>query len=348
MNRVGMSRMVLISTGWLIVLRAALPAGEGPALPRDTLPAELQLDRIPLGLEAQRPVPRDNPLTAAKVQLGRRLFFDPILSGDGKVACASCHRPDRGFAGEGRVSVGMAGRQGRRNVPSILNRAYGRSFFWDGRAETLENQALRPIESADEMASRLPEVVRRLSEHADYPRLFRAAFGESVTAANLGRALASFERVLLVGGSRVDRFRAGEVTALNAAERHGLWLYESRGRCWRCHSGANFTDEAYHNTGVSWDHTPADQGRYEVTRRPEDRGRFKTPTLRALTLTGPYMHDGSMATLEEVVEFYNRGGGQNPNLDPAMEPLQLSGEDRHDLVAFLRALSDAGDLGPRP
>src|SRR5262249_33884873 len=151
---------------------------------------------------------------------------------------------------------------------------------------------------------------------------------------------ASFERVLLTGNTRVDRFRTGSLDFLNERERHGLWLYESRGRCWRCHPGPNFTDEAFHNTGISWGGQPSDLGRYEVTRKDADRGRFKTPTLRGLKHTAPFMHDGSLRTLDEVVEFYNRGGAKNPYLDPLIEPLGLSKEDMKDLVAFLEALSE--------
>ncbi len=310
-------------------------------LPRDTLPAQLGLDAIPLGLDRARPVPPDNPLTEKKVRLGRRLFFDPILSADGSVACASCHLPEHGFAGTARVAIGIGGRRTTRNVPSLLNRAYGQAFFWDGREATLEAQALRPIENPDEMGTSVADAVKRLQAHKEYPALFQAAFRDGVTADNLARALASFERVLLVGDSRVDRFRAGDVKALSDAERHGLWLFESRGRCWHCHSGRNFSDEQYHNTGVSWGQAPLDLGRYGRTKQDADRGRFKTPTLRGLTHTAPYMHDGSLATLEEVVEFYNRGGGKNPCLDPIIQPLGLSKEEVRDLVAFLRALSDS-------
>jgi cytochrome c peroxidase len=318
---------------------AMLGAGEPPVLPRDTLPAQLSLETIPLGLDRQRRVPSHNPLTEAKVQLGRSLFFDPILSADGKVSCASCHQPDHGFAGLHRLAVGIGGRQGTRNAPSLLNRAYGTAFFWDGRVATLEAQALHPIASPLEMGSAVDAAVKRLRAHKDYPARFQAAFHDGVTADNLARALASFERVLLSGDTRVDRFRAGDIRALNEHERHGLWLYESRGRCWQCHSGPNFSDEGYHNTGVSWGRAPADLGRHAVTRKETDRGRFKTPSLRGLVATAPYMHDGSLATLEEVVEFYNQGGGKNPNLDPVIAPLGLSKDDVQDVVAFLKALS---------
>jgi cytochrome c peroxidase len=327
---------------WLVLLGgSALQGADVPLPPQDTLPAVLDLQTIPLGLDQDRPAARDNPLTKAKVQLGRRLFFDPILSADGTVACASCHSPAHGFADGERFPAGIGGKRNRRNAPTLLNRAYGGAFFWDGRETTLEGQALRPIDSPLEMGGTVAVAVERLRKRKDYADQFRAAFPEGVTAENLARALASFERVLLTGNSRVDRFRAGEIAALNAGERHGLWLYESRGGCWRCHRGPNFTDESFHNTGVGWGKTPSDIGRYEHTHNQADRGRFKTPTLRGLRATAPYMHDGSLATLQEVVEFYNRGCTANPNLDPAITPLGLSENDVKDLVAFLQALSDA-------
>jgi len=309
-----------------------------PVLPKDTLPAQLSLEEIPLGL-LPRTVPKDNPLDEKRVQLGRRLFFDPILSADKSVACASCHQPAHGFSsGEARPR-GIHGQRTTRRAPSLFNRSYGTSFFWDGREATLEEQALRPIENATEMGSTVASALERLRADRGYPSQFEAAFTDGITAANLGRALASFERVLLRGDSRVDRFRKnGEHDALTPAERHGLWLYETRGRCWRCHSGANFSDEGFHNTGVGWGKDPADLGRSIVTKKETDRGKFKTPTLRGVALTGPYMHDGSLATLEEVVEFYNRGGGANPNLDSVLGPMGLSRDEIRDLVAFLKAL----------
>jgi cytochrome c peroxidase len=310
-----------------------------PPLPRDNLPEKLDLEAIPVGLDGQRAVPQDNPLSEAKVQLGRKLFFDPLLSADRTIACASCHDPAHGFASPQPRAVGVGGKQGKRNAPSLFNRAYGLSFFWDGREATLESQALRPIEDPLEMGASLPEVVTRLQSHADYRARFQAVFPDGVTAANIGKALASFERTLLLGNSQVDRFRLGEITALSESEKHGMWLFESRGRCWRCHAGPNFTDEQYHNTGVSWGKSPADWGRYEVTREEDDRGRFKTPSLRGVADTAPYMHDGSLKTLEEVVEFYNQGGGKNPSLDAALAPLQLTRDEAKNLVSFLKALS---------
>jgi cytochrome c peroxidase len=307
-------------------------------VPADSLPPELAVDEIPLGLDP-RLDRNDNPLTAAKVRLGRQLFFDPILSADRTIACASCHQPAHGFSAGANGARGIGNRKTTRKAPTLFNRAYGSTFFWDGRETTLESQALRPIEDPAEMGARLPDVLERLRDHKEYSPRFAAAFPDGLTVANLGKALASFERVLLRGDSSIDRFRRqGQATALTPQERHGLWLYESKANCWRCHSGPNFTDESFHNTGVNRRSGSADPGRFAVTRREEDRGKFKTPTLRGVALTAPYMHDGSIATLEQVVEFYNTGGGADPKRDPALAPLNLSNEEVADLVAFLRAL----------
>jgi cytochrome c peroxidase len=317
----------------LLLLAASTLAADPPA---DKLPEKLPLEDVPLGL-GTRTIPADNPLTAARVALGRRLFFDPILSADRSLSCASCHHPDRGFAGDRPRGVG--GRQLPRRAPTLLNRAYGTAFFWDGRASSLEEQALQPIADPDEMGLPLAEAVKRLNADKDYRARFAAAFDNGVTAANVGKALAGFERMLLRGDSRVDRFRKnGEHDALTPQERHGLWLYESKARCWRCHGGANFSDEGFHNTGVGWGREPADAGRHAATRDDADRGKFKTPTLRGVSLTAPYMHDGSLKTLDDVVDFYDRGGIANPRLDPLLGPLHLSADERRALAAFLKAL----------
>jgi cytochrome c peroxidase len=346
----GRKRLLGVWLAGLLLLGATGLTLRGAAPPADSLPPDLATAAIPRGLDPNRPVPRDNPLSDAKVRLGRRLFFDPLLSRDRSVACASCHAPAYGFAGRDPLALGIEGKKGRRNAPSLLNRAYAASLFWDGREATLEAQALKPIEDPLEMGNTLGEVLRRLRADAAYRAQFQAAFGAEPTADNLARALASFERVLLLGDSRVDRFRAGEVGALTEAERHGLWLWESKGRCWRCHAGPNFTDEQFHNTGVGWGSEPPDWGRFAVTGKEEDRGKFKTPTLRGVAWTAPYMHDGSIATLEEVVEYYNRGGRANPHLDSTVAPLGLSKQEVQSLVAFLRALSEgegpAGKLPP--
>jgi cytochrome c peroxidase len=297
----------------------------------------------PLGLDRGLAAPPENPVTEEKVALGARLFFDRRLSSDSTIACADCHRPERGFADGKRVAEGVRGRRGTRNTPAIINRTYGRAFFWDGRAPALELQVLQPIQNPVEMAAELPELVARLDRDPAYASSFRAVFGRPPDATSLSHALASYVRMLLSGRSRYDRHEAGERDALDAAEREGLGLFRGRARCATCHSGSNFTDEDFHNTGISWNDGGGDPGRHGVTGRPEDRGKFKTPTLRDVELTAPYMHDGSFDTLEAVVEFYDRGAGRNPNLDPALRPIGLSAAERRSLVAFLKALT-----GDRP
>ena len=326
-----------------LVLAIALgePTGDkkrSGVIPRDTLPTPLVIDKAPLGVDLPPP-PKDNSLTPARVGLGRKLFFDPILSGDQTIACASCHQPEHGFSGGVAQSKGIGGHLLSRRAPTLFNRALGKTFFWDGRENSLESQALRPIEDPKEMGANVEEVIKRLRANAAYREQFKAAYDEEATPANLAKALASFERVLLRGDSSVDRFRRlGQHDALNARERQGLWIYESKGQCWRCHGGNNFTDEKFHNTGVGWGRKPQDLGRFQITKKEGDQGKFKTPTLRGVVLTGPYMHDGSLKTLEEVVEYYNQGGQKNPHLDPFMAPLKLSTEEVHSLVAFLKAL----------
>jgi cytochrome c peroxidase len=300
---------------------------------------DADLKVVPRGLAIRPSAPGDNTLTQEKVALGRRLFSDPILSGDRTVSCATCHLPDRGFAGSDALAVGVRGQKNRRNAPTLLNIAYSPVFFWDGRAATLEEQALKPIADPREMASNAEDAVARLRADPSYVSQFQTAFGDAVTTQNLARALASFERTLLSGDSAVDRFRHGQVTDLNDDAKQGLWLFEGRGGCWKCHSGNTLSDGRFHNTGVAWG--AGDLGRYEVTHRDSDRGAFKTPTLRDVARTAPYMHDGSLATLEEVVRYYGRGGNPNPHLDKDLKPVEFSDDDIKHLVAFLNALTGA-------
>ncbi|HEY2784213.1 MAG TPA: cytochrome c peroxidase [Fimbriiglobus sp.] len=322
---------------FLCIMTGALFAADGPApIPKDTLPAAIPFDPAPLGLPPI-PAPSDNPPTPEKVALGRKLFFDPILSTDNTVACASCHHPDKAFGGGEATSKGIRGQATKRKAPSLVNRAYGSAFFWDGRVKSLEEQALKPIEDPTEMGSKLPAVLARLKADEKYSAAFGKAFpGEDVSAATLAKAIASFERALLRGNAPVDRFqKKGERSALSAEEIHGFWLFDSKARCWRCHGGANFTDDSFRNTGVSWG---KDAGRVAVTKDEADRGKFKIPTLRGIGVSGPFMHDGSLKTLADVVDFYNRGGGANPNRDPALAPLGLTAEEKRALVAFLKTL----------
>jgi cytochrome c peroxidase len=271
---------------------------------------------IPLGLDLYLPVPEDNPLTPEKIAIGRELFFDKRLSRDGSVSCASCHDPERAFSDSRAVAVGVLGREGRRNAPALINRGYGRLFFWDGRVATLEEQVLKPIQDANEMDMTLSEATARVGRPPD----------------DISRALASFVRSILSADSPYDRFIDGDRTALMAEEQTGLRIFRGRGNCTACHVGPNFSDERLHNTGVAWR-----EGK--LTDIGAGQGNFKTPTLREVAHTAPYMHDGSLATLEQVVDFYSDGGRVNPNLDPEIRRLNLSPEERRALAAFLRSLT---------
>jgi cytochrome c peroxidase len=295
---------------------------------------------LPLGLDAYMPVPDDNPQTPAKIALGRRLFFDTRLSADGSVSCASCHDPARAFADAKRVSTGVLGRAGRRNAPALLNRGYGSAFFWDGRASTLEEQVLGPIENPTELGARVDDAVASLRGDAAYASAFGEVFGRQPSREDLARALASYLRSILAGDSPVDRFLAGDRTALSAQAQEGLRVFRGKGNCTACHLGPTFSDERFHNTGVAWQaDVLKDEGRAAITRKAEERGAFKTPTLRHVADTAPYMHDGSLSRLEDVIDFYDRGGHPSPHLDPEIRPLRLTTEEKSALVLFLRSLS---------
>jgi cytochrome c peroxidase len=294
----------------------------------------------PLGLDLYRAVPADNPLTPPKIALGRRLFQDRDLSRDGTLSCAVCHDPSRGFANNRVVASGPGGTTVGRNVPTLINRAYGESFFWDGRAESLEQQVVQPLLNPSEMAMTPDAVIATVRQGRGYTRQFRAAFGRAPQLDDVARALASYVRTIRSGNSRYDRFRTGVADALTPQEQRGMRVFFGTGRCGSCHSGPNLTDERFHNTGVSFrDGDMLDAGRFIVTRSPADRGAFKTPTLREVARTAPYMHDGSVATLDQVVDYYDRGGNANPGLDAILRPIGLTVEDKRALVAFLRVLS---------
>ena len=294
-------------------------------------------DKLPRGLPAVSHAP-DSP---GVITLGKQLFHETKLSGDGTISCASCHDAAKYFATSDARAIGIGKQQGRRNAPSLMNRAFGTSMFWDGRVKTLEEQALLPIADLTEMGNTVEKALASLAADAEYPKRFRDAFGsEGITKDRLATALAAFQRSLLLGNSPVDAFVDGDTAQLSESAKQGLWLFESKANCWKCHSGKNYSDEKFHNTGVSWGATPLDLGRFEFTKKDDDRGRFKTPSLRGVAKTAPYMHDGSIKTLEEVVAFYSKGGNGNPQLDPVLKPLNLSEREQKDLVAFLKALSE--------
>lgn len=308
---------------------------ERPLVPEDTLPTPF-VREAPLGVED---LAEAFSASDEEFALGRALFFDAVLSPRRTIACASCHRPDLGFADDRPTSLGIEGYLTKRNAPSILNKGLSTKLLWDGRAATLEDQVIMPIENPEEMGLGIAAAVNRLSAHEVYAARFRSVYGREVDAEAVASALAAFVRGLTVGDSPVDRFRDGDVRALNADEEAGLWIFEGKGRCWQCHSDHNFADESFHNTGVgARDGEPA-PGRGAITEKDEDLGKFRTPGLRMLTKTAPYMHDGSLATLEEVVEFYRRGGNPNSNLSKKIRPLKLTDREAKQLVAFLEALS---------
>ncbi|MDB5098644.1 MAG: Cytochrome-c peroxidase [Cyanobacteria bacterium RYN_339] len=272
----------------------------------------------------------------AKVELGFRLFFEPMLSAGNKMSCASCHEPGRGFSNGEPTALGVAGQRGNRNVPTILAVGKNPYFFWDGRAATLEEQALGPIQNPIEMNAKLDDVVAKLAASKDYPPRFQAAFGTGVDAPGIAKAIAAFERALTLEPSPFDR---GDLTP---AQQRGRELFNGRGNCKMCHKGPNFTDTNFHTTGVGLDRPNPDAGRMAISKKRFDYNAFKTPTLRNIEQTAPYMHDGSLATLEEVVDYYDKGGNPNPLVDPEIVPLGLNAQEKADLVAFMKALTSPG------
>jgi cytochrome c peroxidase len=298
---------------------------------------------LPGGLTAlpEVPVPADNPQSPAKVELGKRLFFDTRLSGDSSSSCSTCHSPDKGFTDGLPRSKGFKGVLLRRNSPTVLNAAFNTAQFWDGRAATLDEQCKGPLLSPDEM-NMVDEahLISRLNAVPEYRRDFQTVFNAGPSLDNVARAIAAFERTLITPNARFDQYMLGNKKALTDQEKRGLVVFFGRGACSECHKGANFTDNLYHNLGTTVvKGNPVDLGRFEITKNEEDRGAFKTPSIRNATITAPYMHDGSSATLEDVVEFYDRGGGDGPNKDKLIYKLNLSAQEKSDLVAFLNTLT---------
>lgn len=334
-----------------------------PLLPRG-IPAALWLKHIPA----------NNLLTGAKVALGEQLFFDKRLSLDGTISCATCHDPASAFAGHEPRAVGLGGRPGARNAPTVLNAMFRPAQFWDGRAASLEEQLTQPLVNPAEMGMQSYEaVVARVEASPEYDRAFARAFGvEGVSIQKIAKAIAAYERTLLSGDAPFDRFVAGDASSLTEAQRRGWALFKGKAQCNTCHTFTTaapfFTDFKFHNTGaaappqgfaqligdaassaaggrsgalgrLSHEGDLAELGRYLVTGQPEDIGAFQTPTLRDVELTSPYMHDGSEKTLIDVVRFYNGGGHPNQHLDAKVRPLNLSDAEMNDLVEFLRALT---------
>lgn len=324
---------------------------------------------LPMGLDkgaAQIKGLDKNPLTRAKIELGRQLYFDPRLSVDGTVSCASCHHPDEGWGRKTQFGVGVRGQTGGRNSPVSYNRILSDAQFWDGRADSLEAQAVGPIANPIEMANTHEKVVETLKANEGYSYEFNKVFGKLDIDA-VGQAIAAFERSIVTHPSPYDyeeKLKAYEGADLEelkkddpdlyaqyekdtaAAQAHpmsesaknGMKIFFSdKGNCSACHVGANLSDEKYHNLGIGMNAAEPDLGRYTVTKDEKDKGAFKTPTIRNVATSPPYMHDGSIATLAEVVEWYDKGGHANPYLSDKIKPLKLTEQEKKDLVAFMEA-----------
>lgn len=332
---------------------------------------------IPKGLPAdlwELLIPPENPVTPEKVELGRRLYFDTRLSKDGTVSCATCHDPAKGFSDGKKVSDGVGGKKGARNSPTVLNSVFNEMQFWDGRAMSLEEQAKGPMTNPVEMAMDSHDVVVGvIKDDPAYAAEFQKIFGRTPTIDDVVAAIASFERTVVSGNSKFDRFIAGDKTAMDESARRGWELWNGKARCNTCHPFGdvtpNFSDNKFHNIGVAAKNRDfaalarqaasvkdpqelafhaefTELGRYVVTKQPKDIGAFKTPGMRDVALTAPYMHDGSEATLMDVVNFYVRGGEPNPYLDGGIVPLELTEQEKQDLVAFMEALTGEGEGSP--
>jgi cytochrome c peroxidase len=317
-----------------IVAGAALLLAAHASLGQDD-----NLEKLKVGYKrpASIPFPAQNPYTPEKAALGKMLFFDPRLSRDQNLNCASCHNPSFGWEVPFAKAIGAAGAPLRRQSPTVLNRAWASHFFWDGRASSLEEQAKGPIESKAEMDIKLGDVVKRLSGVSGYRKAFNTAFpGEGITENTILKALGTYERTLVSGTTPFDRWIEGDESAISASAKRGFAVFNGKARCSVCHSGWNFTDDKFYDIGAR---DESDKGRFEVTGKPEDLYAMKTPTLREVAHRSPYGHDGSLTTLDVVVQHYVDGGVARPSRSPLIQPLALTAQDIKDLVEFMSALS---------
>lgn len=300
-------------------------------------PAFAFLQQPPKGLP-RMPAPADYTPTAAMFALGEQLFHDGVLSRDRSVSCATCHPQANGFAHPDQLPRGIDGQRALRHAPALWNRGYAKAMRWDGSTPTLETFVLEPIADAREMGHSVEQALVRLNADAKWQQQFERAFAGPATPRALQRALATFVRGIVAGDAPYDRFHSGDAGAMTPLQRHGQWLFESKGGCWQCHTPPLFTDEGFHATGIGVVDGRPERGRAQATNDEGDLGRWKTPTLRGVRLTAPYMHDGSLPTLDDVVAFYTRGGNPHPQLDPRLQPLELSADEQKALVAFLASL----------
>lgn len=312
---------------------------EDPPVPPTTMQASFSLGPVQVGKLSPAPIPPGNPQSGAKIELGKKLYFDTRLSKDNTVSCATCHSPSMGWSDAGPTSTGINNQKGGRRAPPVSNAAYNPLQFWDGRAPSLEEQAKGPIENPVEMGNTHQAMIKSVDGVPGYREEFLAVFGTSpITIEQVADAIAAFERTVVTTDSPFDRYAVGDGGAMTRLEKQGLEIFNGKGHCTACHWGGHFSDGRFHNLGVAQtDPSKPDKGRYDVTKDPVDLGAFKTPTVRDAGLRPPYLHDGSEKTLEDVVRLYNLGGGpDDANLDPLMVPLQLTEGEIKALVAFMK------------
>lgn len=328
-------------TGYMVLIFLALAIAQGCEKDHAIEPGNEQANELALPAGFPMPdIPDDNQYTAARAELGKKLFYDTRLSRANTISCGTCHIQSKGFADNLELATGTENRTGLRNVPTLTNIAYADKLLMDGGSFSLEAQAFVPIEDHNEMDFTFKELVELLAKDGDYQRRSRDAYGRDFDAFTLTRALANFQRTLISGNSPYDQYIfQGNETALNARQLKGMELFFSeKANCSSCHSGFNFTGNTFENIGLYKDY--ADPGRARITLDPADDGKFKVPTLRNVELTAPYMHDGSLATLMEVVEHFHDGGNPHPNKSMEVKPIGLTKEEMENLVAFLHALTD--------
>ncbi len=331
------ARRLLLALPWC---PSAAQSAPPPSLSVEFLDTLTRLPGNLSVLPASPPIPVNNPQTPAKIELGRRLFFDPLLSRDGSLSCASCHDPNKAFSDARPRAVGIGNKVLTRRSPTVLNAAYNPAQFWDGRAGSLEQQAGMPMLSATEMG--MPDkawLVNRLRQIPSYRQDFNQAFGGDLRFEQITRAVAAFERTLVTPDSAFDRYAGGEKQALTAQQKRGLILFFAKASCSQCHNGPTFTDNKFHVLGrLPGEERKRDPGRFAVSKNAADRGAFKTPSLRNVSARAPYMHNGSLATLPEVISWYNRGGGVGRKSD-LIQPLKLTADEQADLLSFMESLS---------
>lgn len=351
---------------------AALASTPVAAVAADVVPSPDEVKSV-IGHLGPVPVPADNPMTKAKADLGERIFEDAGLSGDGSTSCETCHLPDHGFAVDQPLGPAYPSKQERRNSPTLINVPFNLPLIWDGRAHDLDKQTLGPIANILHMNNNLDLMVEMMQGTTDYPQAFEKAFGDpEITTERIAKALGTFERTLVFEDAPIDRYMDGDTGALTDQQKRGLAIFLGKGNCAACHNGPNFTDHQFHNLGVpddivtgnpaamasirfdtkrtgwpDWQSVQKDIGRAQITHDAADIGKFRTMGLRNIADSSPYMHNGALATLEDVVRFYNRGGGDDPNKSPMMQPLGLSDAEVTDLVAFLTGALEGTQRTPQ-